>query len=56
MRIRDMIVRRLADLPEVGTCEPASTIYCDRHALTVADRAGSRWRVHVLSVAGGDCG
>ena len=50
-RLRDLIARRLLDQEDVVACEPAHTIYVDRLALAVEDRAGRLWRVHVLTEA-----
>jgi hypothetical protein len=50
-RLRSLIVDSLTDRPEVSACRPISTIYADRLALSVEDRAGQLWRVHVLTEA-----
>jgi hypothetical protein len=50
-RLRTLIIFSLAEHPEVIECRPASTIYADRIALAVEDRAGLLWRVHVLTEA-----
>jgi hypothetical protein len=50
-RIRSLIVLALAEHPEVVSCRPAPTIYVDRLALSVEDRARQLWRVHVLTEA-----
>lgn len=50
-RVRDLIVHHLTEHPEVIACRPTTTIYADRLALAVEDRAGQLWRVHVLTEA-----
>lgn len=52
-RLRTLIVHLLTDQPEseVTACKPTTTIYADRLALAVEDRAGQLWRVHVLRKA-----
>ena len=48
-RLRELIVLALAEHPDVVACRPVDTIYQDRLALAVEDRAGLLWRVHVLT-------
>jgi hypothetical protein len=50
-RLRTLIICSLAEHPEVISCRPTSTIYADRLALAVEDRAGPLWRVYVLTEA-----
>jgi hypothetical protein len=50
-RLRSLIADSLTDQPEVTACRPAPTIYADRLALSVEDRTGQLWRVHVLTEA-----
>jgi hypothetical protein len=50
-RLRTLISHPLAEHPEVIACRPTPTIYADRLALAVEDRAGLLWRVHVLTEA-----
>ena len=47
-RLRELIALALAEHPDIAACRPVDTIYTDRLALAVEDRAGLLWRVHVL--------
>lgn len=47
--LRELILLALAEYQSVAACRPVSTIYADRLALAVEDRAGALWRVHVLT-------
>lgn len=48
-RLRRLIVLSLAEHSDVVRCRPVETIYSDRLALAIEDRAGALWRVHVLT-------
>jgi hypothetical protein len=50
-RLRSLIIYSLAEHREVVSCQPVSTIYTDRLAMEVEDRAGLHWRVHVFTEA-----
>ena len=50
-RLRDLIARSLLDQEDVAACRAKPTIYADRLALSVEDRTGLVWRVHVLTEA-----
>jgi hypothetical protein len=50
-RLRALIINSLAERQEVATCRPVSTIYSDRLAIEVEDRARLFWRVHVFTEA-----
>jgi hypothetical protein len=44
-----LIINWLPERGEVVACRPISTIYSDRLAIEVEDRAGLLWRVHVFA-------
>jgi hypothetical protein len=50
-RLRALIINSLAERQEVVACRPVSTIYSDRLAIEVEDRARLLWRVHVFTEA-----
>jgi hypothetical protein len=50
-RLRTLIIYSLAEHREVVACRPVSTIYSDRLAIEVEDRAALLWRVHVYTEA-----
>jgi hypothetical protein len=50
-RLRALIINSLAEHREVAACRPVSTIYSDRLAIEVEDRASLLWRVHVFTEA-----
>jgi hypothetical protein len=50
-RLRTLIINSLAERQEVAACRPVSTIYTDRLAIEVEDRAALLWRLHVYTEA-----
>jgi uncharacterized glyoxalase superfamily protein PhnB len=48
-RLRELMWNALAEHRDIVHVRPATTIYSDRLALAVEDRAGHVWRVHVLT-------
>jgi hypothetical protein len=47
-RLRELIILALAEHPDVVACRPTATVWSDRVALSVEDREGRLWRIHVL--------
>jgi hypothetical protein len=47
-RVRDLIARSIIDQEDIVACRTTHTVYADRLALSIEDRAGLLWRVHVL--------